>query len=800
MRRIPFNRGWEVRPQANRFAESVGTAHPWRAVTLPHDATIDQDRAPAHGAGSGYFPGGVYEYRKTFAAPWEYRDKRVLLEFEGVYRSAMVFVNGGLAGQWATGYTAFVVELDDHLRFGSDNEVRVVCRTYKDSRWYSGAGIHRPVHLVVGALTHIALDGVQVAMTQVDDEFAVVEVATTVEHDGRGLAALTVSADIRDAGDAVVATASSPVTVLPGEPAGVRQRFSIRRPALWSPESPTLYTASVSVGDEETTVDDDTVSFGIRTLHLDPERGLRINGELVKLRGACVHSDNGLLGAAAMGRADERRVELLKLAGFNAIRSAHNPMSRAMLEACDRNGVLVMDELTDVWTESKSDFDASLDFPQWWERDVEAMVRKDRNHPSVILYSIGNEIPEAGRPQGAVWARRLAEKVRSLDGSRFVTNANNGMLTVIEEARRGDESGINTLLTDMGAFMDELAGSELVATRTAEVYDLLDVAGMNYMETRYEIDRELFPRRVIVGSETFPGRIDRLWRLVLDNPHVIGDFTWAGWDYLGEAGVGRVALADDPTARQFAAPYPWLLAHVGDIDITGHRRPASYFREIVFGLRTDPYIAVHRPERHGRELSSTSWAWTDSVGAWSVAGAKGRPVTVDVYSAADEVELLLDGMSIGVRPAGEKNRFQATFQTTFEPGELTAVGRTAGDEVGRFSLRSTKGPVGLAAVSDRSVIRSDDTDVAFVTITLQDADGTVAVGADRPVKVSVDGVGVLQAFGSAAPWTEESYRADVHTTFDGRVLAVVRPTGTGRITVTAQTYDGVAVSVFIRAE
>jgi hypothetical protein len=310
---------------------------------------------------------------------------------------------------------------------------------------------------------------------------------------------------------------------------------------------------------------------------------------------------------------------------------------------------------------------------------------------------------------------------------------------------------------------------------------------MNYMDARYETDRERFPHRVIVGSETFPNQIDRLWRLVVDNGHVIGDFTWTGWDYLGEAGVGRVAVADDPTAGQFGAPYPWLLAHVGDIDITGYRRPASYYREIVFGLRRDPYIAVLRPELHGRELSATPWAWTDTVGSWSWAGAEGKPVTVEVYSDADEVELLLDGASLGTAPAGERNRFRAEFEVTYQAGELTAVARTAGEETGRFSLRSATGPVLLAATADRHEIRADDDDLAYVTITLQDAEGTVVVGLDREVTVAIEGPGVLQGFGSAQPATEESYLDDVHTTYDGRALAVIRPTGAGTIVVTAST-------------
>ncbi|MGY2078502.1 glycoside hydrolase family 2 TIM barrel-domain containing protein [Modestobacter sp. SYSU DS0657] len=797
MRRAPFLHGWYVRPHANSFAEMHGSAPPWREVTLPHDTTLGQPRDAAHGAGGGYFPGGVYEYRATVTAPEQWRDRVVALEFEGVYRSAQVYVNGNLAGQWATGYTQFTVPLDDHLRYGQDNEVRVVCRNHADSRWYAGAGIHRPVHLLVAPLVHLAQDGVVVTTEEVDGGTAVVQVVSTVEHSGRGLARREVVTELRDDAGTVVGAATSPVTVLPGAPAVVRQRFLVRDAALWSPDSPALHTAAVVLRDGGDESDAETVVFGIRTLSLDPERGLRVNGEPVLLRGACVHSDNGVLGAAAIDRADERRVELLQAAGFNALRAAHNPMSRAMLDACDRLGVLVMDELTDVWTQSKSDFDAALDFPTWWERDVAAMVRKDRNHPSVVMYSIGNEIPELAKPHGGVWSRRLAEAVRALDGTRYVTNGVNAMLTVVGEAQARDEgaeqdqAGINTMLTDMAGFMDHLSASSLVAERTAEVYDVLDVAGMNYMEARYELDRELFPRRAIVGSETFPEKVDRLWRLVRDNPHVIGDFTWTGWDYLGEVGIGRTWDAEDPAAGGFNGPFPWLLAWAGDIDVTGRRRPASFYREIVFGLRRDPYLAVQRPEHSGRTTASTPWAWSDAVGSWSWAGAEGTPLTVEVYSDAEEIELLLDDRSLGTAPAGEANRFRAEFTVPFAPGELTAVARTGGQETGRCTLRTATGDLHLAAAADRDVVRADGTDLAHVDLALVDAAGTVALGVDREVTVTVQGPGVLAGLGSAAPATGESYCDDVHTTFDGRALAVVRPTGAGTITVTA-TAEGCA--------
>ncbi|MCZ2848807.1 glycoside hydrolase family 2 TIM barrel-domain containing protein [Modestobacter sp. VKM Ac-2978] len=792
MRRTPFTTGWHVRPHANSFAEMVGAAAPWQPVTLPHDATLAQPRDAAHGAGSGYFPGGVYEYRRTFDVPADAAEQRWLLEFEGVYRRAMVYVNGSLAGHWASGYTGFTVPLDDHLRYGAENEVRVVCRAGADSRWYAGAGIHRPVHLLSGPLLRVAPDGVRVTTLDADRDLAVVEVATTVVNDRLRLATVEAVTELRDAEGTVVAADRVPVSVRPGEPAVVRQRLAVRDPALWGPDSPALHTATVALVEEDAVLDTETVTTGIRTLSVDPVRGLRVNGEPVLLRGACVHSDNGVLGAAAIDRADERRVELLRAAGFNALRSAHNPMSRAVLEACDRLGVLVMDELTDMWTESKSDFDAALDFPEWWERDVAAMVAKDVNHPSVVMYSIGNEIPELGTPHGALWSRRLAEEVRRLDPTRPVTNGVNGMLAVIGEATADladAEGGINTMLADMGGFMRELSRSELVGRRTAEAFGVLDVAGLNYMDARYESDRDVFPNRVVVGSETFATDIDRLWRLVQDHPHVIGDFTWTGWDYLGEVGIGRTADAEEPGARGLNGPFPWLLAWCGDIDVTGHRRPASYYREIVFGLRADPYLAVQRPERSGRETVSPPWAWTDSVGSWSFTGAEGTPLTVEVYSDADTVELLLDGRSLGTAAAGEAHRFCAEFTVPWAPGELTAVARTGGAETGRCALRSADGPVQLSAAVDRPVVRAADTDLAFVDLALTDAAGTVALGVDREVTVTVAGPGVLAGFGSAAPVTEESYCDDVHTTFDGRALAVVRPTGAGTITVTA-TADG----------
>ncbi|MFD5002910.1 glycoside hydrolase family 2 TIM barrel-domain containing protein [Streptomyces mutabilis] len=802
-----FNRGWSYRRKVTPFQELGGTAgSPWTPVTLPHDALITTERradAPG-GHTNGYFDGGAFEYRKSFAVSEEDRGKPAYLEFDGVYRDAVVTVNGALAGRHAFGYSRFLVRIDPHLRFGADNEVRVSCRTHLDSRWYAGCGIHRDVRLIVKNPAHIAVDGIRVTTPDVDPEVAITDIAARVRNMGATTSTLRLTAVVTDEEGTEVAKGRAPVTLLPSDEETARLRLLVDRPRLWSAETPTRYRVRVRLTDGDRVVDEVSVPFGIRTVQVDARRGLRVNGTEVKLRGACLHGDNGPLGAAAIGRAEERKIELLKAAGFNAIRSSHHPASSALLDACDRLGMYVMDEAFDMWTQGKSDFDHSADFPEWWERDLEAMVAKDFNHPSVIFYSIGNEIPETGTPDGGRWSRRLAEKLRSLDATRLVTNGINGFVSVLDlvldgMARRraaqsaggsGDEQtggGVNGMMNAFGEMMGQIISSPMVTERTEESFAALDVAGMNYGESRYALDRDLFPDRVIVGTETWPTVIDRNWALVEKYPHVIGDFTWTGLDYLGETGIGVVKYADAAEGGQgFSTAYPGLSAFCGDLDLTGHRRPVSYYREIVFGRRSEPYIAVRRPERHGVPVAvSTPWAWSDSVSSWSWPGFEGAPVHVEVYADADEVELLLDGESLGRAPVGTERAFQADFQVLHRPGELVAVACRAGAETGRTSLVSAKRNLRLAVTTDRDELCADTRDLAFVALTLTDDSGVVQNALDRDVRVTVSGAGVLQGLGSGAPVTEETFHGAVRRTFDGRALAVVRPTGPGTVTVEA---------------
>lgn len=812
MKRQDFNTGWTVGRKANEFAE-LGGGQAAVEVVLPHDAQISLPRDPAvlNGAPTGFFPSGTWEYTKSFFVPAEDAGRRLWLEFEGVYRSALVYVNGDLAGTWASGYTGFTVPLNDYLRFGEENQIRVEARAHQDSRWYSGIGIIRPVHLLVANPVHIVLDGVAITTPDIREESALVVVDTQIANDGdRTVTTFATTTLFGPDGD-VVATDRTPVTTVRGETTTLRQRMLVARPALWNPDSPALYRAEVTLEEGDAELDASDTMFGIREITVDVQHGLRLNGQELKLRGACVHHDNGILGAATINRADERRVELLKEAGFNAIRSAHNPLSRAMLDACDRLGMLVMDEAFDQWTRSKNDFDYTLDFENWWEKDLQAMVVKDRNHPSVFAYSIGNEIQELASVHGARWARRLANATRDLDPTRFVTSGINGALTVMseyiaqamEQAKEHPEMfegmGINTFLSTMADLNNQIGASDLVTQRTAEAFAALDIAGMNYLDARYELDKDLFPHRVIVGAETFPTRIHELWKLVTANSHVIGDFTWTGWDYLGEVGLGRAQYADDLDGGGVMGTYPWLVAHSGDIDITGRRRPASFYREIVFGLRDTPYIAVQRPDSFGRENQSSPWAWTDSLSSWNWSGSEERPVTVEVYSSADEVELLLDDTSLGKKPTGVANAYRAHFDTTYRPGILNAVAYTNGVEMGRESLRTAAGTRTLRASVDRSEVVVGTGDLAYIDLALVDANGTVFTEVSSTLTVRIDGPGHLQGLGNANPRDEESFVASSHSTHDGRALAIVRPTAPGVIIVTVSSDDGMLTSVTLNA-
>lgn len=801
MIRENFNKDW----QADKGGSSAATAAflgtgGIHMVHLPHDAMIHEARTPdaESGAQTGFYPGGEYIYQKRLYAPKEWKEKKILLEFEGIYQTAMVYVNGALAAKNLYGYSNFYVDMNPWLHFGEDNKIRVIANNSQvpNSRWYTGSGIYRSVSLITGGRIHVPADGVRITTLAADAKEAVIEIELQMRSISQEQETVQAKIMLEKDGQCI-ATDQQTAVLYPGDLESSRHTIFIENPKLWDCDSPELYQCTVQIESGGEILDEAKETFGIRTLLLDAVHGLRLNGKTVKLRGTCIHHDNGILGAATFQSAEERRCRQLKEAGFNSIRSAHHPMSRAMLDACDRYGMLVMDELSDMWTHHKNPYDFALHFGECWEQAAEQMVAKDYNHPSVVMYSSGNEIPEAGSQAGAAINRKICNKLHALDHTRYTTMGQNGLMTAGIRLKaimqdivhkfgslqpegsspkgRGNQdgsNGFNSFMSLMEGERGEYFSTHPLLTEALEgCSSSSDIIGLNYLTGRHVLEHELHPNKTVVGTETYPADIVRLWGIVRRYPHVLGDFTWTGYDYLGEAGCG---IFHYDNAANFSSIYPERTAYIGDLDLIGYRRPISYLREIVYGIRKDPYLAVERLDRHGMSCSKTPWMHKDNLASWTWPGYEGKPAVVDVYADADETELFLNGVSLGRKPAGEAHAFTAVYELFYEPGELTAVSYTGGTETGRFTLVTAGNDVQLCAEADRTVLRADGEDIAFITIKLTDENGIENLRASKTVSVAVEGAGRLEAFGSADPKSVRSYDDTEWETYDGYVMAAVR--------------------------
>ncbi|MBR0086353.1 MAG: DUF4982 domain-containing protein [Lachnospiraceae bacterium] len=813
MKAISFNSGWAYAPGTGADLFNQGNAPALIPVTLPHDAIIHEKRDPAapSGGAKAFFPDGVYHYVKKFDAPADWADKCVKLEFEGVYMNAMVFLNGDFAGQCPHGYSDFTLDLNDLLKFGEENTLKVTLYTGEDSRWYSGAGIYRDVKLYVGDQLHLAKDGIRLTTVSANSAVAAVAANITVENKGFSARDVKVLIDLIDADGNVACHDFQKLHITGGASETLHPRLYVKNPRLWSLDEPNLYTVKACILEGDNVIDESEIpTFGIRLLTLDNVNGLAINGQTVKLYGGCIHHDNGVLGAATIERAEERRVQILKSAGYNAIRMAHHPISKALLRACDRYGMAVMDELGDMWYQSKRDQDYSHTFGFRWEEDIRAMVAKDYNHPSVVMYSMGNEIPESGKAAGARIYRRLADLTRSLDSTRYITAGLNNLVgndavmgQLMGASQATSAEAVNAEMADPMGMMGKLSMHPAVVESTSESYEALDICGYNYAADRYLHDEKLFTNRISVGSETFPKDLAYNWNLVKNNASVIGDFSWTSWDYLGEAGIGQDSYKNGP--RSFGGAYPWLTAYDADFDITGRKTPQGYYREIVVRHRTEPYLAVQDPAHYKDEPMTTGWGWPGTVSSWNLPGFEGKPVRVDVYGIGDEAELLINGESLGRKAipqesAGQTVAYRVIFDAIYQPGKAEAVIYRDGRETGRFAVETAGEASALLVTADRSEIRNDDADLAYIDIDLADAEGCRNPGAEAKVNVEVEGAGVLQGLGSGAPCTEEPFYETSCTTYYGHALAVIRPTGKGEIKVTVSAEGFKPVTVTVKAE
>lgn len=776
MKTLNFDRGWDFSySTGNAFLDAKGEAYR-EIVDLPHDFMINTARVPdsrTEGAG-GFFQGGVGTYEKRFSISGEKKGKRFLLLIEGCYGNTEVWINGNLAKLHHYGYTEFYVDLTEWLLYEEENKLKIVAdnTALPNSRWYSGSGLYRHVSLLEGEGIYLAPWSVFVRTPDPRTIQADVTVTNTGAEEEQ-----EISVVIRDAQGAKIAEASQKAVCRPGDSVC---SFALHSEQLeqWDPENPYLYTAEVCMQDLG---ECKTVTFGVRTIAFTREEGFLLNGRPVKLRGGCIHHDNGVVGSRAYSAMEERKIRLLKESGYNAVRTSHNPMSTALLDACDRLGMLVMDEAFDQWRAKKNSQDYHLYFEDHWKEDLGSMVMRDRNHPSVIMYSIGNEIGERdGSGNGARISHDLCACVRDLDPTRAVTN---GVCAIFLDAGEfggilanifgsGEEIDFDEIPEDVRAFIHQTDYvTEHWGEITADFVKDLDVVGYNYLDDRYEKDGRDFPDRLIVGTESYPKMMKKVWERTMKYPYVLGDFTWTAFDYLGESGIGHAFY--DQKGGLFCG-YPWHVGYCGDYDLCGFLRPQGKFRRLLWKKETAPVITVLRPEHFGKKETISAWGWADVTESYSWPGCEGKKIRLDLYSDAEEVEIAVNGKTLGRKTVPESCIVQ--MDIVYEPGILAVTNYTEGRKGESSFLKTT----GDAAALRLAKAETDAQDVAVITVEAVDEEGNRVPYYCGKVQVSLKKNAKVMGFGTGDPVTEENFASDHCTLYEGRALLVARKEDEGK--------------------
>ena len=774
-KRVSFNRDWRFQLGDVTNGQDVKLNDTgWRRLDLPHDWSIEgafSEKHPA-GTGGGALPGGVGWYRKTFTVPATAKGKLIFIEFDGVYRNSEVWINGHYLGKRPYGYSTFEYELTPHLVYGAQPNViavKVDNSQQPNSRWYSGSGIYRNVWLTTLEPVHVAHWGTYVTTPEVSEQSATVVVKTNVSNRSESSAAVDLTTSIVNAEGRVVTKLTEKGIGLNGE---VGQTLKVSVPMLWSDERPYLYKVVSELRQNGRVADRYETPLGIRTFRFDVNKGFFLNGKPVKIRGVCNHHDLGSLGAAVNTRAIERQLEILKAMGVNGLRTSHNPPAPELLDLTDRMGFIVMDEAFDVWKIRKTKYDYHLDFDEWHKRDLEDMVLRDRNHPSIFIWSIGNEVMEQWdkNPSGAVISRNLGAIVRNLDRTRPITSATNGVNTDNKVITEGD----------------------------------LDLVGTNYHHARFSEFVKMFPGRVIIGAETnssvhtrgsyampsdeirrWPRKDEdilklgptyecsaydnstapwgagheEMWQLVKKHDWFSGMYIWTGWDYLGE-----------PT------PFPWpaVSSYFGIIDLAGFPKDPYYFYQSEWTNTPVLHIFPH-------------WNWTP-----------GEKVDVVAYfNNADEVELFLNGRSQGTKRK-QGDHMSVFWRLAFEPGLLKAVSRKNGRIVLSREVRTAEAPAKIVLTADRPAIKADGADLSFVTVKVVDKNGTVVPLADNLVEFELTGPGAIVGVDNGNQISHEPFKASQRKAFHGMALAIVQAKQkAGRIVLRAKSNGLSSSSVVI---
>lgn len=857
MKRIYLNENWErtIGEAKNKFVPGSLTS---QKVNLPDDFVINMERSPEarSGAACGFFPGEKTTYKRTFSVPAEWDGQSVLLDIDGAYMNAEVKVNDEAKGIHPYGYTPWQIPLDDVIIPGEENVLEITTRCIQpNSRWYSGGGLYRQVSLWVGAPCHIAPWDAFFTTPAASEEKSTLKLTAVITNhaDEEAAGTLTLSCGAKNLEAAVLSEAvqtSIPVRVAAKASSEVEIELIVPGVKLWSDENPALYEAQVVL---DTNLGQDVLSkfVGFRTIEIDAKNGMRVNGRKIKLLGGCIHHDNTLLGAAAFPRAEERKLQQLKEAGYNAVRCAHNPPSETFLDACDRLGIYVMNEAFDCFRLGKSDMDYHLYFDGWWKQDLEWMIKRDRNHPCIFCWSIGNEITEmGGTSEGAKLTKALADHVRTLDATRPVTAGihsmirskrvkgcpartpfqrpdtgsakNAGAASSKENAAEEMKARMKQMMTDPNAL--EMAMKGIVTNNMGDGYvdgedvwgelskesiEALDIVGYNYFYTRYAKDKEKYPDRVIVATETHPFTTYDYYQEMMANENVIGDFIWTAYDNLGEAGAGRVMHLLPDMMTGMLGGWPWLSCYQGDLDLDGNRRPQSYYRKIMWGKDDGVYVFAKHPQYAHFKPHGLGWQWNDVFESWTWPEEYvGKDIYVEAYGDCDEIEFVVNGQSYGKEPVV---KLTASKILPYTPGILKVIAYKDGQAVAENELVTAGVAARIELTPDRAEIASDGMDLSFVKVRVADADGhtvptdtvelTAEVTVQQEGKKTAAGTetasgepihgeatetsdGILAGFGSGNPCTDENYGTGKRKVWNGYALLAIRALQKpGKITV-----------------
>lgn len=773
-RNLSFDANWKFKKGNKIEAKEVNfNDADWRKLDLPHDWSIeDLAQNPTDSTigpfykkaigknGTAFTVGGTAWYRKHFVLDKTSAGKKVYIQFDGVYMNSDVWINGHHVGNHPNGYTSFIYDLTAFLNpIGQENVIAVEVKNEGDnSRWYSGSGIYRHVWLNIVNPIHIKNWGVQIVSSKVSEQSAEISISTKIEN---LTANISLTTELYSIDNKLVATNTKQIS----NENKVEQSIILKKPKLWVIENPNLYKAKMILKQNGKIIDEYTQHFGVRSIHFDAETGFTLNGKNVKLKGGCIHHDNGPLGAMAIDRAEERKIELLKKNGYNAVRFAHNPYSAEILDACDRLGILVINEAFDMWNINKTPDDYADYFKDWWQKDLTSMIQKDFNHPSIIMWSIGNELPEVVDSLGYETSKKLADFARNLDRTRPITAAIPFHIPLMKR-KKWDA--------------------------TAPSFDALDVGGYNYATQYYEDDHKKFPKRLMMATEYFPPKALENWDYVEKNPYIIGVFSWAAIDYLGEAGIGLARLK--PTNEKvggflethMAPEWPVFNSYTGELDLIGNKKSASYYLDVVW-RRSKIEMLVHRPIPAGKREITGFYGFPDELKSWTWTGHENDSLQVRVFTRSSSVKLELNGKIIAEKTL-EKGSITATFKVPYIAGKLIAHCYDGDKEVASETIATTGKAFAIRLKADRATIKANKNDLAYINVEIVDEFGNVVPSVDDIlVKFKIEGNGKIIGVGNGNPIDMSSFQKPEKKVFQGKGLAIVQPTGkVGKILVKAE--------------